>query len=119
MTSMHSSTFNSEELPVRNRRYQPWVIALVAGIVLFLAGIEAAARFVFPRTSRIAGRVQREQAEAGAIGKDGGSEHTVLLVGNSSELKGLNVESLRAGLPPGWRLVRFGSEEHTSELQSL
>ena len=43
---MHSSTFNSEELPVRNRAYQPWVIALVAGIVLFLAGIEAAARFV-------------------------------------------------------------------------
>ena len=108
---MHSSTFNSEELPVRNRAYQPWVIALVAGIVLFLAGIEAAARFVFPRTSRIAARVRREQAKAGAIGKDGGSEHTVLLVGNSLMLEGLNVESLRAGLPPGWRLVRFVVEQ--------
>ena len=72
---MHSSTFNSEELPVRNRAYQPWVIALVAGIVLFLAGIEAAARFVFPRTSRIAARVRREQAKAGDHGTPPKPEH--------------------------------------------
>jgi hypothetical protein len=108
---MHLSTSNSDEAARKNRASRRWVVFLLLFIALFLGTVELMSRFVFPRTSGIAQRMDREFSAARSIGRGGSHDKGLLLVGNS--LLGASVEPdcLRQSMPAGWDLAYLQVED--------
>jgi hypothetical protein len=99
---MHSSIFSSEPRRVRHA-----AIVLVALLVLFCAGIEAATRMFYGRISRIKGRLEAEHGSALAAGTSRNGTPEVLVLGNSLLLHGIDYPELRGALAPQLRVTRF------------
>lgn len=74
---------------------------LLSGLLLYGLALETASRAAFSRVSRIRGRIERDFREAGAlrpVGRDGAP--TLLFVGNSLLLHGVDREAFRKRLAP-------------------
>jgi hypothetical protein len=120
---VHSSTFNSRGRPVApleqdcstgaepepgNRRVRRAIITLLAALALVIAAAECSARILFPRISHIQQRIVHDQMTVKATAMSGqGDGTTVLLVGNSLLLQGLDYPRLIADSPPNIRPVRY------------
>jgi hypothetical protein len=83
---------------------------LLASLASLVATTELATRYLYPRISRIEQRVVEDQREATSINPRVAAPPTVLLVGNSLLLHGLDYAKARAALAPDARVVRFAIE---------
>jgi hypothetical protein len=114
---MHLSISNSDEVekPVGAMHPAPRPVqasvAVIACLALVIAGAEFLSRYAFPRISQIEGRISRDEHEAMSIGAPiGGSPPTVLLVGNSLLLLGLDYPRIQSEMAPDARMLRFAIE---------
>jgi len=83
-------------------------IAVIAFLALIMATAEVLSRFAFPRISQIEGRISLDEHQAMSIGVPvAGSPPTVLLVGNSLLLRGLEYPRIQTDMAQDARVVRF------------
>ena len=80
-------------------------------LLLLLAGLEAATRFGFQQISRVESRVHTDHLAALAIRQGGPSKPTILLLGNSLLLEGIDYDGLRRVMEPRATPVRFVVEQ--------
>lgn len=96
--------------PVRSSNiYRTWSIRALLSLSLFCIAIEALTRFGFSHISRIEARISRDHRAAVSIRKTG--IPTVLLVGNSLMLEGIDETRLRDSLAGHAQVVRFAIEQ--------
>lgn len=113
---MRSSTSNSENLPQVAAAGESRPIAahrfaaLLACIVIFLCALELGTRFGFHYVSKMESRHAAEFAAASSIGGRPG-QTSVLLVGNSLLLEGVDFPKLRSSMPADARIWRFALED--------
>src|ERR1700680_1939685 len=114
---MHSSISNSEPavgsaLTAPTNRHLPLAtVPLLASVAAGLLGAELLSRYASPRISQIEGRIRSDQRQAMSIGAPApGSPPTVLVVGNSLLLRGLDYPKIRTEMAPEARVIRFGIE---------
>jgi hypothetical protein len=109
---MHSSTSSSDSAlrgPLAARsRLRRAIISVIGTGLLALLGAEALSRFAFPRISQIEARITSDEREAMSIGTPIlGDPPTVLLVGNSLLLNGLDYPKVRREMSTDARVLRF------------
>ncbi len=99
---MRSSTSNSElnakgvdRAPSNANRYFIWSVHALVSLGVFCIGIEALTRFGFAHISRIEARVSTDYQVARSIRAN---THSVLLIGNSLLLEGIDSSRLRIAL---------------------
>ena len=105
---MHSSISNSE--PAKSLRTRlPWETwALLVCALALCASAEAVARFGLQHVSAIHRRILQEAHEARDLRQSTSpSQKTMLLVGNSLLLEGVDMRQLRSGLQPRYQAQRF------------
>lgn len=100
------STSNSEQHVLKHNPVVLNVSTLVA-LVLLLACLEVATRIGFTRISHIEARIHTDYRSALQTRQGGPSHPTILLLGNSLLLDGLDYDGLRHELEPTARPVRF------------
>lgn len=111
-SSISSSEPNTTTIPapVRARDiYLLWSMRALVCLALFCAAIEGLTRFGFSHISRIEARISRDHKAALGIHKS--DRPTVLLVGNSLMLEGIDYERLRDALAGRAYAVRFPIEQ--------
>lgn len=113
---MHSSISSSEPAtakaaaPVRSaNNYLAWSIGALLCLALFCAAIEGLTRFGFSHISRIEARIAEDHKAALAIRKS--DRPTMLLVGNSLMLEGIDRQRLRDSLDGNAHAVLFPIEQ--------
>ena len=86
--------------------------ALLSGLVVIFAGLELSAPFILAHLSRTERRVTEELCGAQALRRttDDGRP-TVLLVGNSLLLEGVQIDELKTGLSNQYSVSRLGIEQ--------
>src|SRR6266567_3933514 len=111
---MHSSISSSEpidrSLPVAKANFRPRhaIIAILASVACVMLSAELLSRFAFPRISQIESRITRDEHQIMAIASaDRNSPPTVLLVGNSLLLRGLEYPRIRTELAPDAQVFRL------------
>src|SRR5271165_726383 len=114
---MHSSISSSEPadrptLPAKtNSQVRRATIALIASVVVVILSAEVLSRYAFPRISQIEGRIESDEREAMSIGAPvPHSPPTVLLVGNSLLMRGLDYPRIQTEMAPDARVLRFAIE---------
>lgn len=96
------------------RRHTRAVVALLLGLASVLIGAEAFTRLVFPRVSKLERRTTAEFAAATSIRPSAaGQLPTVLLLGNSLLLEGLDYQRIRTVMADEARVRRFVVENTT------
>jgi len=113
---VHSFISNSEPIPVEEatpvrtaNNYLAWAIRALVCLALFCAAIEGLTRFGFSHISRIEARISQDHQAALAIRKS--DRPTVLLVGNSLMLEGIDDQRLRESLGGKAHAVLFPIEQ--------
>lgn len=107
---MPSSTSSSETRQAKPRLTRA-TVALLAWVPLLCLGVEAGARFGLGHISKLHRRIVEERAEAGNLTApvvDG--RKTILFVGNSLLLEGMDMNILIPGLQPRYAAQRFPVE---------
>jgi hypothetical protein len=107
---MHSFISSSDRAahPAPPPRLRQATIALIASAVLVILGAEALSRYAFPRISQIESRIGSDEREVNSLRTLApGSPPTLLLVGNSLLLRGLDYPKIRTDMGPDVRVVRF------------
>lgn len=94
---MLSSISNSELTTTRAARLTRASWALLISAILLCASAEVLARFGLEHLSRIHGRILQEARNANTLRRSP-LQKTVLLLGNSLLLEGVDMQQLRAGL---------------------
>lgn len=113
---MRSSISNSEAAhPARtggsDRQVRVATIAIIGSLVAVLSAAELASRYAFPRVSRIEARIRGDEREVRSLHVPRvGASPTILLVGNSLLLRGLDYTRIREEMMPQAQVVRFGIE---------
>jgi hypothetical protein len=117
---MASSTFSFEgasgacvDRQRQSRGYLRYAIALLAVVLLLLGGLEAAMRIGYRHISRMEARTYAEYQAALLTRPGGPSRPTILLLGNSLLLQGVDYDALRNSMQPAATPVRFGIESTT------
>ena len=114
---MHSSISSSEPqrpaspdaTPKRRVRFVTY--SVIVSVVTIFLGAEILSRYAFPHISQIEGRIRSDESQARSIrGPIPGSQPTVLIVGNSLLLRGLDYPRIRAEMAPDARVIRFAIE---------
>jgi hypothetical protein len=91
-----------------NLQIRQATVAVILSLVMVLLGAEALSRYAFPRVSQIEERIHNDETQAMSIRASApGSLPTVLLVGNSLLLRGLDYPKLRSEMAPSEQVVRF------------
>ncbi len=86
-------------------------VAVIAAFVTVSCVAELVSRYIFPRVSQIEARIRSDERQAMSIhSRQAGSVPTVLLVGNSLLLRGLDYPVLRKEIAPDAQVTRFGIE---------
>jgi hypothetical protein len=108
---MHLSTFNSDAPPgaARVEVSTRLLVVTFALVVMILVTLEVGTRFGFLRISTVETRIASEHGEALRLRHDP-ARPSVLLVGNSLLLDGVDMEELRRLLPADLRVARFAVE---------
>lgn len=113
---MHSSISSSEPKtsappqPVETAHfYAVWSIRALVSLALFCIALEALTRFGFTHISHIEARISRDHRATLAIRKS--DKATVLMLGNSLMLEGVDVDRLRASLGSQAEVVSFPIEQ--------
>jgi hypothetical protein len=114
---MRSSISNSEPAHpaqptgARGPHLQRATIVLVASVAVVLLGAELLSRYAFPRISQIESRIRHDEHQTMSI-RDlaPGSPPSVLLVGNSLLLRGLDYPKIRTEMAPDAQVFRFTIE---------
>ena len=112
---MHSSISSSEPLTAtvsaraRTGDYWRWSVRAIVCLALFCAGLEGLTRFGFSHISRIEARISQDHKTALAIRRS--DRPTVLLVGNSLMLEGIDYPRLGKALEGQAHAVRFPIEQ--------
>jgi hypothetical protein len=114
---MHSSTFSSEgENPPSTQRRpvsaRTGIVILCAGLLAILLGLELSSPLILNRSSRIERRIENETSAALSLKPftpDG--RPTVLLVGNSLLLEGVQLNALQNNLAPQYAVSRLAVEQ--------
>jgi hypothetical protein len=114
---MHSSTFSSEgENPLSKQRRsisaRTGIVVLCAGLASILLGLELTSPLILNRFSRIERRIESETSAARSLKPftaDG--RPTVLLVGNSLLLEGVQMDALQNSLAPQYAVSRLAIEQ--------
>src|ERR1700757_1231876 len=119
MKRMHLSTSNSDTasaMPVANERRpmsaRTGIILLLTGLAFILLGLELVSPLILTRLSRIERRVETETQAAHSlrpVTPDG--RPTVLMVGNSLLLEGVQLDELRHTLAPQYEVSRLAIEQ--------
>jgi hypothetical protein len=111
---MHSSISSSEPADrseptaKTDPRLRHATIALIVSVAVVMLGAEILSRYAFPRISQIEGRINSDEREAMSIQAPApGAPPTVLLVGNSLLLRGLDYPKIRRDMAPNARVLRF------------
>ncbi len=114
---MHSSISSSESEnraasgADASRRVRGATTVMLLLVTFVFLNAEIMARVVFPRVSRIESRIRKDERETNSIGAAiAGSPLTVLIVGNSLLLRGLDYPKLRDDMAGQANVVRFGIE---------
>jgi hypothetical protein len=96
-------------MPTRRQRlFRRATLTLIAALVSLLVGAEIFSRYVFPRVSQVESRIHEDERQVKAIPVNSSdSQPTVLLVGNSLLLRGLDYPRIRTDLAPDAHVVRF------------
>lgn len=110
---MHSF-ISSSDSPRRCVTLQPQprlrraTFAAILSLAMVMFSAEMLSRYAFPRISEIEGRIGSDEQAAMSIRAPApGSPPTVLLVGNSLLLRGLDYPKIRAHMAPDVRVLRF------------
>lgn len=82
------------------------VVVIVSVAAVFL-GAEIFCRYAFPRISQIEGRIRSDEHQARSISAPSSGQPTVLMVGNSLLLRGLEYPKIRAEMAPDAQVTRF------------
>ena len=113
---MHSSISNSDSnavtAPVSVRTantYLIWSVRALVSLAVFCVAIEGLTRFGFSHISHIEARISSEHKAALAIRKS--DRPTVLVIGNSLMLEGIDYQRLRDSLAGHANAVRFAIEQ--------
>ncbi len=107
MHSSISSFEGTEAAAAATHSMRRAVIALLAVVAGILASAELTARLEFDRISRIQRRMQNERSMAMTNLSHARSRQTVLLVGNSVVLEGIDFPALRQSLAPSVDTFRY------------
>jgi hypothetical protein len=114
---MHSSISSSEPAVAseRNAPANPQLrlatVAIVALVALVFLGAEILSRYAFPRISQIERRIRSDEHQAMSIRAPApDSPPTVLVVGNSLLLRGLDYPKIRTEMAPDAQVIRFSIE---------
>lgn len=84
------------------------IVAVIAMGILILLGAEVLCRYAFPRISQIERRISSDEQEAWSIAAPNpGTRPTILLVGNSLLLDGLDYPRIRTEMASNARVLRF------------
>jgi len=96
--SMHRGKFNPRS---------PWHCSVLLFVLsaFYCGSAELAARYAFPRVSRVRGRIEAERNAARKLAR-AGDRPAVLFVGNSLFERGIDVPQLRQDLP-NYNVARF------------
>jgi len=84
---------------------------LLCGIITVLIATELTVRFAIMKASRIEARTEQEQRAALAIPHDSRASHTVLIVGNSLLLEGVDFPAIGNAMAPDFKAVRYIVEQ--------
>ena len=103
---MPLSTFSSEERVLKRSYFRP-IVGTLAMLVFLLVGLEAATRFGFKRISHVEARTSTDYLAALATRQGGPSHPTILLLGNSLLLDGIDYDGLRRAMELRAKPVRF------------
>lgn len=109
---MPLSTSSSEGRALKRNYLRP-IVATFLMLVCLLAALEGATRFGFTRISRIESRTHTDYLAALATRRGGSSHPTILLLGNSLLLEGLDYDGIRQALESRATPVRFVVEQTT------
>ena len=109
---MHSSISNSEPAKSQRARLPRETWALLVCALALCASAEVLARFGLEHVSAIHRRILQEAREASDVRHSTSpSKKTVLLVGNSLLLEGVDMHELRTGLQSRYQVQRFVVEQ--------
>lgn len=116
--SISSSSHAAAELAAVSTRYRAvsrlnyrtWIALAVACLVLLCLSLEAATRVGFRRISRIESRIASQYTAASTLRRTPGKK-TILFLGNSLPLEGINVPYLQRALGKGTICVPFFIEQ--------
>jgi hypothetical protein len=113
ISSLDVSVRASEGRPHRaSMNTRAGILALVSGLVVFFAGLELSSPFILAHLSRTEQRVTEELRGANALRRTTGDGHpTLLLVGNSLLLEGVQLDELKTGLSNQYAVSRLGIEQ--------
>jgi hypothetical protein len=93
-----------------NRLHAPsgrWIFAALAGIATVLVGMEAATRLEFDKISKLQSRMHAERAKVASQLTKPSSKTTVLMVGNSLLLEGVDFDEFRSSLSVQAQAYRY------------
>lgn len=107
---MPLSTSSSEEQGLRPSYRRP-IAATLAMLLCLFSAVEAVSQFGFKRISHIESRTESDHAAALAARPGGPARPTILLLGNSLLLEGMDYDAIRRDLEPRAHPVRFVVEQ--------
>lgn len=110
-SSIFSSKDSSSGKSVASPGYFGPIVGALVMICLLLIGMEFLVRFGFSTVSRIESRTHRERLEALAVGHGTKERPSILLLGNSLLLEGVNYPGIRQTLEPNANATRFVIEQ--------
>jgi hypothetical protein len=95
---------------IQVRHVRTVTTVLLAGLSLILLAAELSARYLYPRMSRIEKRIVQDENEVRSIERNPSAVPTVLLLGNSLLLHGLDYPRIWTEIGPEVRVVRYTIE---------
>jgi len=108
---MPSSTSSSERQPAGWPSLRRASVALLAGVLLLLVGVEVGTRAFIYDLSNLLGRIRRESLAASRLQAAEAGPRPILIVGNSLLVAGVDIAALQGALGPGQRISRFAIEQ--------
>lgn len=109
--SIFSSKGSSSEMSLTKFGYRRAITGALLMVIGLIVGMELLVRFGFSSVSRIESRTYREHLDALAVRRGTPQRPSILLLGNSLLLEGVNYPGLQQALEPSATVTRFVMEQ--------